>query len=171
MRAVLGLDPAAATDRVGEQEDGLARDRRTGPGRRRERERRLECFGPAAQRVGQHAVDLRQSAVDRAALAVEPLAAGGDEAEDDDDRLVLGQHQRRQPVAGPDAVPAADSALALDRDPELLERLDVPADGPRIDVERGGDLAPGRQRPRLEELEQLEEPGRRRRARPPVKQR
>ena len=35
--------------------------------------------------------------------------------------LVVAQHQRRQPVAGPEAVAAADASLALDRDAELLE--------------------------------------------------
>ena len=41
-----------------------------------------------------------ERAVDGPRLGVEPLPAGGDEAEDDDDRLVVGEHQRREPEPG-----------------------------------------------------------------------
>jgi len=159
VRFVLGPDPTAPADRVGEQQHRLARNRRAGPGGARERECRLERLGAPAERVRQHAVDLRERAVDRAALAAEPIAPRGHETENDDHRLVLREHERRQPIAGPHAVTAADPTLTFDRDPELLERLDVAAHGPRIDVERSRDLSPGRQGARLEELEQLEEPG------------
>ena len=43
------------------------------------------------------------------------------------DRFVVAQHQGREPVARAHAVAAADAALPLDRDAELLERRDVPA--------------------------------------------
>ena len=43
--------------------------------------------------------------------------------ENHDDRLVVREHQRREPVAGSDPVAAADAALALDGDVEVLQRL------------------------------------------------
>jgi hypothetical protein len=88
---------------------------------------------------------------------VEPQPARGDEPEDDCHRLVVAEHQRRQPVAGPETVAAAHASLALDRDAQLLERFDVPADSAPIDTKVVGDLAPGDERPGLEQLEQLEE--------------
>ena len=48
---------------------------------------------------GQHAVDLRGRAVDRGGSLL-PRAADREQAEHDDDRLVVGEHQRRQPVPG-----------------------------------------------------------------------
>jgi hypothetical protein len=144
-----------------EQEHRLAGDRSAFPRCRGERQRRLERLDTAPQRVRQDAANLRERAVHRAALGVEALPLCGDEAEDDDDRLVLREHQRRQPVARPHPIAAADAALALDRDPELLERRDVAADGPAVDVELVGDLASVDQRPGLQELEEREQPCRR----------
>ena len=83
---------------------------------------------------------------------------GSDEAERDHDRLVVCEHERRQPVAGADAVAAADAALTLDRDVERLQRADVAPDRPAVDPEPVGDLAAGGERLRLQELEQLEQP-------------
>src|ERR1043165_9898166 len=54
---------------------------------------------------------------------------------------------------------AADAALALDGDAELLERRDVAPDRAGIDREPVGDLAAGRDGLGLQELEQLEQPG------------
>ncbi len=85
--------------------------------------------------------------------------ARGDEAEDDDDSLVVVQHQRRHPVPRAHAVTAADPALALDGNAERLQRGDVPPDRPAVDPELVGDLAAGRQRPCLEQFEQLQQAG------------
>ena len=63
---------------------------------------------------------------------------------------------------GPDPVAPADTALALDRDAEPLQRLDVAAHRPRVDLEPVGDLAAREQRLRLQELEELQQPGGRR---------
>jgi hypothetical protein len=104
-------------------------------------------------------MDLRERAVDRLSRAVRSQTPRGDEPEHHDDRLVVVQHQRGQPVARAHAVPAADSALPLDGDAELLQRGDVAPDGPTVDGEPVGDLPPCRERPRLEELEELEQPG------------
>ena len=109
--------------------------------------------------VGQHPVDLRERTVDGIRRAVGPGAAGREEAEHDDDRFLVLEHQGRQPVAGPDPIAAADAALALDRDPEFLQHVDVAPRGARVDPEPVGDLSPGRELPRLEELEQFEQAG------------
>ena len=145
---------------VGEQERGAAGDRRRRLGRRREAERRLERLDAAADGVRQDAVDLRERAVH--AVGREPEPPGRDEPEHDRRRLVVGEHERRQPEAGPEAVAAADAALALDRDAELLQRRDVAPDRPPVDPELVGDLATRHERTRLQELEQLEEARRRR---------
>ena len=86
-------------------------------GTRREVECRLERLDRPPQTVGQDAVDLRKRAVDRLRRAGQPEPASCLHAERDGDRLVVGEHERREPVAGTDAVPAADAALPLDRDP------------------------------------------------------
>jgi hypothetical protein len=89
----------------------------------------------------------------------EPDLAGCDDAERYDHRLVVVEHERRQPVARPDAVAAADAALSFDRDPELLQRRDVAPDGAPIDLQPLGDLGPRRNRLGLQQLEQLEQSG------------
>ena len=71
--------------------------------------------------------------------------------------LVVRQHQRREPEPGTDPVAASDAALPLDRDAEVLQLGDVAAGGATVDTETVGDLAPGDERLRLEELEQLEQ--------------
>ena len=81
------------------------------------------------------------------------------QAEHDHHRLVLGQHERRQPEPGPHAVPAADAALALDRNPELLKRRHVAPHRAAVDLQAIGDLLAGRERPGLEQLQQVEEAG------------
>ena len=113
----------------------------------------------AAQRVGEHPVDLCEGAVDRRCRAVQSQSSRGDQSEDDNDGLVVAQHQRGQPVARAHAVAAADAALALDRDAELLQRGDVAPDCPAVDREPVGDLPAGRKGLRLEQLEELEQPG------------
>jgi hypothetical protein len=66
--------------------------------------------------------------------APEPRVAS--RPEHDDDRLLVAEHQRRQPVARPDPVAPADAALALDRDPELLQHADVAPRRARVDPSR-----------------------------------
>ena len=85
--------------------------------------------------------------------------ASREQAEDDRHRVVLGQHERRQPEPGAHAVAAADAALALDRDAELLERRDVAPHRAAVDLQPVGDLPAGDERPRLEELQQVEQSG------------
>ena len=97
-------------------------------------------------------------AVDGLGGGVEPQVPRGDEAERDDDRLVVREHERRQAIARPDPVAAADASLPLDRDVERLERGDVAPDRAAVDPELVGDLPPRRERLRLQEFEELEQP-------------
>lgn len=156
-RDVHAPDPPPPADRVGEEECALAGD---GCGERvagGEAERRLERLDLAAQTYRQHPVDLLECTLDGGHLAGQPEPPRGEQAEHDRDGLVAGQHQRRQLVAGTHPVAAGETALTLDRNPELLERRDVAPDGPDVDAEPLGQLAPGRNRAGLERLEQLEQ--------------
>ena len=67
-RAVAGLHAEPSPDRLGEEEDGVARDRSAGPRCGREPERRLERLDPASERVREHAMELLERAVDRRLL-------------------------------------------------------------------------------------------------------
>src|SRR4051794_22496400 len=101
-------------------------------------------------------MDLQERAF-RPLRGAEPEPARGYKPQDDGRRLVLAEHERRQPVAGTEAVAAADAALAVDRNAEPLERGDVAPDGAAVDGEQVGDVAAGHGRPSLEQLEQLQE--------------
>jgi hypothetical protein len=101
-------------------------------------------------------VDLHERAV-RALRFAEPEPARRREAEHHRRCLVVAQHQRRQPIAGAEAIAAADAALTLDRDPEALQRRNVAPDRAAVDGELVGDLAAGHERLRLKQLQQLEE--------------
>jgi hypothetical protein len=105
-------------------------------------------------------MDLRQRALGGRALRVQAEAACRDQAERHDDGFVVGEHQWRQPVARAQAVAAADPALALDGNAELLQRGDVPPKRADVDVEPAGELAPGGNGLGLQGLEQCEEPSR-----------
>ena len=102
-------------------------------------------------------MDLRERALDGALGARQPQPSGRDRAERDDDRLLVGEHERRDPEARTDPVAAPHAALALDRDAELLQPGDVAPDRARVDLEPAGDLAPRRHGLRLQELEEIEQ--------------
>src|SRR5215218_3464804 len=93
------------------------------------------------------------------ATCVEPEASRRREPDHHHHDLVLAQHQRRQPVAGLQAIPAADATLALDRDSELLEVVDVAPDRAAVDAKSIRDLTAAGNRPGLEKLEDLEQSG------------
>ncbi len=153
-------DAAPPTDGLGEHEHRVPRHRRIPRRARGEVEGGLERLDAASQTVRKHPVDLRERALDRLLRARQPEPPGGLHAERDRNRLVVGEHQRRQAIARPDAIAAADPSLTLDRNPEVLERLDVPANRPRVDLELVRDLAACDQGFRLQELEELEKPRR-----------
>jgi hypothetical protein len=112
-----------------------------------------------AQGAGQHPADLRESARYRIAGALQAQPLRGHEADDDHDRLVAGEHQRRQPVTEPHPVAAASTALAVDRDAELVQRCYVPANRPAVHAEPGGNLAARHDGTVLEQFQQLKQPG------------
>ena len=102
-RPVLGAPaPSASADRVGEQEDGLSalpwpRDLLRG----REAERWSRALRPRPRSpVGKDAVELRQRALRPTRRRSIPSRGAREQAEDDDDRLVVAEHQRWQPEAG-----------------------------------------------------------------------
>ncbi len=152
--AIPDLKPSPPPDRLRQKQRRPAAHR---SGRRHslgERERRLERLHPPAQGIRKDAVELHDRVLD---VRSEPLRRH--QPEHDRHRLVLGQHERRQPEPGPHAVAAADAALALDWNPELLERRHVAPHRAAVDLEPIGDLLAGRERPGLEELQQVEEAG------------
>src|SRR5262245_15057019 len=104
-------------------------------------------------------MDLCERALDRLLRAGQPEPPRRLHAERDGDRLVVGEHQRRQPIARADSVAPSDAALAFYRDPELLQRLDVAPNRARVDLELIRDLPPRDEGFRLEKLEELEKPG------------
>ena len=104
------------------------------------------------------AVDLLERALGMVAACVEPEPPRRGETDHDHHDLVVAQHQRRQPVTGLEAIPAADATLALDRDPELLQVVDVAPDRAAVDPEVVRDLAAAHDRAGLEQLEDLEQP-------------
>ena len=95
-------------------------------------------------------MDLRERSLDGALGARQPEATGGDRPERDDDRLLVREHERRDPEARADPVAAPHAALALDRNAELLQPSDVAPHRSRIDVEPVGDFPPGRHGLRLQ---------------------
>ena len=103
-------------------------------------------------------MDLLERALGMVATGVEPEPSRRGKPDHDHHDLVVAQHQRRQPVAGLQAIPAADATLALDRDPELLEVVDVAPHRAAVDAEVVRDLPSTRDRPGLEQLEHLEQP-------------
>ncbi len=157
-RAVRRAHAPAAPDRVGQQQCHHAADRGGARRAARETERLLQRLHLTAQRGGEHAQDLLERAVHRICLALGRETARADQAEHDRHGLVVGQHQRREAVAGADAVAAADAALPLDRDVERLQRRHVAPHGASVDLEPPRDLPAGRERLRLQDLEQLEQP-------------
>lgn len=114
----------------------------------------LEGLGLAAEPGGKDPDELGERPVRGRALRVQPEALRRDEAEHDDDGFVVGQHQRREPVAGPHAVAASAPALTLHRDADLLQGDHVAAHRARVDAEVSRQLRPGRDRPALQRLEE-----------------
>ena len=103
-RTVRAPDSTAPPDDVGEEEHGVAAHGRAPARTRREVECRLERLHAAPQPVRQHAVDLHERAVDRLGRAGQPEPSRRLDAERDGHRLVVREHERRQPVSRPDPV-------------------------------------------------------------------
>ena len=98
-------------------------------------------------------IPILQRAVDRFGRACQSEPAGCDDAERDDHSFVVVEHQRRETEAWLDAVSAADAALPFDRNAQFVQRGDVAPNRPPVDLQPVRDLAPGRERLPLQELE------------------
>ena len=103
-------------------------------------------------------MDLCERTVDRLARRRQPETTSRDHPESHDNRFVVVEHEWRKPIAGTNAVAAADTALTLDRDAEILQGGDVAPDRTAIDPQAVRDLGTGREWLRLEKLEQFEQP-------------
>ena len=149
---VVEVHEAALADRAAQQRQRAGH--RAGARQLGREERRLEH--DAAQRLGQHGLDLRHRAR-RPPCASSGVAPGGHDARAEHQafELVAGEDQRRQLVAALEAV--ADPGLSLDRDARGLEIRDVAVDGALRDGELVGDLLAGGEAPRAQELHQAEQ--------------
>ena len=114
---------------------------------------------PLAQLLRQHPLDLGQREAGRRRLGGEPELLGGQQAEHDGGGLVVGEHQRRQLVAGHQAVAAVAAAGGDHRDAELGQRGGVAADGPLVDAEPGGEVGAGQPVVRLEQFQHAQHAG------------
>ncbi|GAA3161178.1 hypothetical protein GCM10020001_101810 [Nonomuraea salmonea] len=151
-------DGAVVADGVGDGEQNAGVGRCVGcgggPGRGGEGERAEEGVEPVGEASGQDAADL-----DGGGLRGRAGALCGDEAEQDGQRLLIGEHERRQAVAGGEAVAAVAAADRFDRDVEVDEVVDVAAHGAFVDAEAVGQLGDGAGAARLEQLQEGEDAG------------
>ena len=157
-RSVRRAQPAAAPNRLGEEQNPVSGDRHAASRSGGEVERRFERLHTTPQRVRKDAVQLRQRPFDRLVRRRQPEPARGEDTERDDDGFVVRQHQRREAVARPYPIAAAHTALALHGDAQILQRGDVAPCRAAVDRELVGDLLPRGERLGLEELQQLEKP-------------
>jgi hypothetical protein len=87
---------------------------------------------------------------------------GGDQSEQDHEGFLVGEHQRRHPVPGPQPDAAVRAAHRLHRDVEVDEVGDVAAHRPLVDLQARGQIGDGPGgRAGLQQLEQLQHAGRR----------
>src|SRR5438105_2651047 len=87
-----------------------------------------------------------RSKVSRSPSADQAEALHRQQAQHQGHGLLVGEHQRRQLVAGPEPVAAGAAALAFDGDAHLLETGDVAPHGAPVDLQPRGDLR-GRKTP------------------------
>jgi endoglucanase len=122
-----------------------------------EAERLRERGDPLAQRGGQDALDLGQRG--REAGHGRAEAFGGQERDHHRGGLVVGEHQGRQAVARHQPVAAVTPALGGNRDPEVGQARGVPADGPLVHAEPGGQFRAGQLVAVLEQFQHGQRPG------------
>jgi predicted enzyme related to lactoylglutathione lyase len=155
-------DRPGAAHRIGQRQQHLGVGRRSpvrpggrghGAGHRRQ---------PAPHALRQHPADLRQGRLGgRARCGRTPRQAAGQEAEHDGERLVLVEHERREPVPARQPVATVPAADRLDRHVEVEQVADVAPEGPLVDVQPARQLGCGPGTTRLQELQQRQHPGRR----------
>ena len=112
---------------------------------------------PISQGVGQDPVELGQRPPDRQSRAHQTHALHREQAQHQDQGLLVGEHEgwQLEPRAHP--VAARPATLRLDRDAHLLEAEDVAAHRARGHLEPLGDLVAAQPPAGLEQLQQGEE--------------
>ena len=134
--AVVQCHPLPVPGGRGQREQGARRRPRSGSGRRRVKPR---CSCTAASRSASAAGSTRRIFASARGggglLGGQPDPLGDDEAEQHGHRLVVGEHQRRQLVAGVQPVAAVAAPVGGDRDAQLDQRGRVPAHGPLVHAE------------------------------------
>ena len=113
-----------------------------------------------ARRFGEDAPDLGEGAGDRGRGRRRADLLREQEANRQGEGLVLGEDQRRELEAGAQLVAAVAAALGLDRDAQILERLDVLADGANVHLQPLGEGRAGHPPVGLEQLEDGQDAGR-----------
>ena len=121
---------------------------------------RHEGVEPAGQRTGQHPVDLGCRALDGdRGVRLQGRAPRSDQAEKHSDRLVVGEHERRHPVAGREPVTAVPPTHRLHRHVEVEQVVDVAPDRPLVDTQPVRELAQRAGTAGLEDVEQRQDAG------------
>jgi hypothetical protein len=111
------------------------------------------------QGLRQHPDDLRLRRRGRRGLRGQPDAVGRHEPEHDGDRLVVGEHQRRQLEARQQPVAAIPAPLGGHRDAQIGQVARIAPDGALVDRQPPGEVADRHPAMGLEELEHREHPG------------
>ena len=112
---------------------------------------------PVTERVGEDPVELGQRAPHRQSRTHQADALNGQQAQHQDQGLLIREHEGRQLEPGAHPVAAGPAALGLHRDAHLLEAEDVAAHRAGGHLEPLGDLVAAHPPAGLEPLEQGEE--------------
>ncbi|MFN8538071.1 MAG: hypothetical protein U0232_11420 [Thermomicrobiales bacterium] len=126
-----------------------------------ERDRALQGDEVFAQVGRQDALDFRQCGLDRGGIGGEADPPRGEQAERQPQRLVLGEHQRRQLEVGSQAVAAVPPLLGVDRDAQVLQHGDVATHGAAVDFEARGEFRAAEATVNLQEFERGQDARRR----------
>ena len=119
---------------------------------RRERQRALDRLDPPPQPVRQDAVDLGQRTLDGRRRVDQADPPRKEQAQDQRQRLFLGEHHRRQLVARPQAVATVAAGVRFHGHAEVLKRAHIAPNGASVHLEPLGQLGAAELRTGLQEL-------------------
>jgi len=151
---VVDLQAAPATDGLRDREQRLAGGRRRRRRLAQEADLVAQTLDPLCEPLRQDAGDLRQRLAGR-----DPSPLGDHEADRHRGRLVVGEHQRRQPGPGAQPVAAPDPGLAVDGDADVVEGDGVAANRPLGHAQVGRGRTSVHDRAALQKLEKREQSG------------